>query len=112
MAISNCKIDNFTVLENERIEFCAGVNVIIGANGTGKSHLLKVLYALTQWMTEKNGTENEDHKDTRVHHLLNGLFKPENGDLSLLLRTRSGKAAASIALESEDRHYRVLMSLT
>lgn len=45
MIISNCKVDNFTVFDNASIEFCTGVNVIIGANGTGKSHLLKVLYA-------------------------------------------------------------------
>lgn len=103
MTISNCKIENFTVFEKEKIEFCAGVNVIIGANGTGKSHLLKVLYAMSQWMTGKNGTETEDRKIGRVHHLLNGLFKPENGDLSLLLRRRSGNAAADIAIEAGEK---------
>ncbi len=109
MIIRNCTIGNFTVFDNEKIEFCPGVNVIIGANGTGKSHLLKVLYALTQWMTGKNGTENEEHKRTHEYHLLNGLFKPENGDLSLLLRRRTENAAASVSLESESRHYRVLI---
>lgn len=104
MIISNCTIGNFTVFDNEKIEFCPGVNVIIGANGTGKSHLLKVLYALTQWMTGKNGSENEDRKNTRAHHLLNGLFKPENGDLSLLLRRHSANATADIAIEAGEKH--------
>ncbi len=100
MKISACKIDNFTVFDSEPIEFCPGVNVIIGANGTGKSHLLKVLYALTQWMTGKNGAENEGHVLTRAHHLLNGLFKPENGDLSLLMRRRSSNATADLSIEA------------
>ncbi len=104
MTISNCKIANFTVFENESIEFCAGVNVIIGANGTGKSHLLKVLYALTQWMTGKNGTEKEEDKNNRVLPLLNGLFKPEDGDVSLLMRKRSSNAAADIAIEAGEKH--------
>ncbi|MFA7173537.1 MAG: AAA family ATPase [Kiritimatiellia bacterium] len=109
MKISNCTIDNFTVFDNEKIAFCAGVNVIIGANGTGKSHLLKLLYALTQGMTGGNGTENKNHKDTSVRHLLNGLFKPENGDLSLLLRKRTDNAVASVTLESKTRHYGVII---
>jgi predicted ATPase len=100
MSISSCEIGNLTVFDKQKIEFCSGVNVIIGANGTGKSHLLKVLYALTQWMTGKNGSEDEDHTRTRVHHLLNGLFKPENGDLSMLLRRRSGNATADISIEA------------
>lgn len=101
--IRNCTINNFTVFQNEKIKFCSGVNVIIGANGTGKSHLMKILYTLTQWMTGKNGTENEEYKNTRAHDLLNGLFKPENGDLSLLLRRLSANATADIAIKAGER---------
>lgn len=103
MTISNCKIKNFTVFDNTEIEFCAGVNVIIGANGTGKSHLLKILYALTQWMTGKNGIENKEDKNSRVLLLLNGLFKPEDGDVSLLMRKRSSNATADIEIEADGK---------
>ncbi len=104
MHIESVSIDNFTVFDRQDIEFSPGVNVIIGANGTGKSHLLKLLYAMMQWMTGKNGNENDDSTRTRAHHLLNGLFKPEDGDLSLLLRRRSSNAAADIEVQAGNRH--------
>ncbi len=98
MRITACKIENFTVFESTEIEFCAGVNVIIGANGTGKSHLLKLLYAMTQWASGKKSNEGKKHKGDFVPPLLHGLFKPEDGDLSLLLRRRSTDATADIEL--------------
>ena len=44
MAIQNISIKNFTVFKDVNIDFCEGVNVFIGENGTGKTHLLKILY--------------------------------------------------------------------
>jgi predicted ATPase len=37
---------NFTVFEDAEFKFGPGLNVIVGANGTGKSHVLKVGYAV------------------------------------------------------------------
>jgi len=45
MSIKKIHVEKFTVFENIEIEFCSGINVIIGENGTGKTHLLKLLYA-------------------------------------------------------------------
>jgi len=45
MAIEKIKIENFTVFKDVEIEFSPGVNVFIGENGTGKTHLLKLLFA-------------------------------------------------------------------
>ena len=44
MAIQKISIENFTVFEKIEIDFCDGVNIFIGENGTGKTHLLKLLY--------------------------------------------------------------------
>ena len=47
MAINRVEIKNFLVFKGEfAIDFCPGVNVIIGENGTGKTTLLKCLYNL------------------------------------------------------------------
>ena len=45
MAIASMSLCNFTVFDMIEIDFCDGINVFIGENGTGKTHLLKVLYA-------------------------------------------------------------------
>lgn len=36
-----------------KLDFCDGINVIIGENGVGKTTLLKMIYAATQWSFHK-----------------------------------------------------------
>ena len=45
MAITQVKLENFTVFESLDLEPSPGINVLVGANGTGKTHLMKVCYA-------------------------------------------------------------------
>lgn len=45
--LDKIKIDNFTVFDDVEFQFGTGINVIIGDNGTGKSHLLKLAYAIS-----------------------------------------------------------------
>ncbi len=42
--LNRLHLRNFTVFEDADFEFGPGLNVIVGANGTGKSHVLKVGY--------------------------------------------------------------------
>ena len=47
MAINHVEIKDFLVFKGEfALDFCSGVNVIIGGNATGKTTLLKCLYDL------------------------------------------------------------------
>ena len=39
------RLERFTAFEHLDLELNAGINVFMGANGTGKTHLLKVAYA-------------------------------------------------------------------
>jgi len=48
MALKKISLENFTVFEKMGIELCGGINVFVGENGTGKTHLLKVLYVLCE----------------------------------------------------------------
>lgn len=41
------------VRESFRLDFCDGINVLIGENGVGKTTLLKMIYAATQWSIEQ-----------------------------------------------------------
>jgi len=45
MAIKSIHMENFTVFENMMVELSSGINIFIGENSTGKTHLLKALYA-------------------------------------------------------------------
>ncbi|MGB3919334.1 MAG: ATP-binding protein [Thiothrix litoralis] len=44
--LKQLKIENFTVFAKADFEFSPGLNVIVGENGTGKSHVLKLAYAM------------------------------------------------------------------
>ena len=46
MAIKKIKVNNFTVFNELEINASDGVNVIIGENGVGKTHLLKLIYSV------------------------------------------------------------------
>ena len=46
MIIKRIKLEQFTVFENQQIDFIPGINVLVGENGTGKTHLLKVLLCM------------------------------------------------------------------
>lgn len=39
------------------LHFSDGINVMIGENGTGKTTLLKMIYAATQWSIEQTNAE-------------------------------------------------------
>lgn len=48
LLIESVCIQNFTVFENLEIKFKKGINVLVGTNGTGKTHLLKAMYAISE----------------------------------------------------------------
>ncbi|EKV58046.1 ATP-binding protein [Brachyspira hampsonii] len=52
--IENIKISNFTVFKNAEINFSKGLNVFIGKNGTGKTHLLKLINCLDKKLYKSN----------------------------------------------------------
>lgn len=54
MSIESVELRNFTVFENLKVNFSKGINIITGENGTGKTQLLKAIYADIQISKSKN----------------------------------------------------------
>ena len=48
MPLKKLTLKRFTVFEELELEFASGINVFIGENGTGKTHVMKTLYAAWQ----------------------------------------------------------------
>lgn len=63
MNIIKIFIKNITVFEDFELSFNEGINVIIGENGTGKTHLLKYIYALTKFIGNEDDTKIEIAKE-------------------------------------------------
>ena len=45
MTLTGVKLERFTAFEDLEVKFSPGINALVGANGTGKTHLMKVCYA-------------------------------------------------------------------
>ncbi|MDR1206612.1 MAG: ATP-binding protein [Peptococcaceae bacterium] len=61
-AITRLEIKDFLVFKGEfGANFCPGVNVLIGGNGTGKTTLMKVMYAACDWGNQRKYTEELSH---------------------------------------------------
>ena len=45
MTLTRLSLERFTAFEKLRLDLSPGVNVFVGANGTGKTHLMKIAYA-------------------------------------------------------------------
>ncbi len=43
--IKQIKFEKFTAFEKLEIDFSSGINIFVGENGTGKTHILKAVYA-------------------------------------------------------------------
>lgn len=111
MGIKRLKLENFTAFEWTEMEFTPGINVFLGANGTGKSHALKVLYALAHVPMFAGDVT----LDAQVTANLKGCFKPEGNSLARLVREHDELDIAAVtvdyaiggiemSLDSEDIH--------
>lgn len=62
MSFTSLNITNFTVFEDLSMFLSPGINVIIGENGTGKTHLMKILYSRNYDALQRTRTNQENDK--------------------------------------------------
>ncbi len=107
--IEHIEIQDFTVFESLSTELVTGVNLFIGANGTGKTHLLKFLYAFQSAGLKKDLFKDLSSKMYRVFlpkdFLLKRLIRRAKGqkNKAFLSVTRNGEKI-DITLEDEITH--------
>lgn len=101
--ISKLLIRNFTAFRELDIDFSPGINVFLGANGTGKTHLLKILYTLI------DVTRTKDSLITITGKLLK-VFLPSEGRMGRLAHRQRGSIWASVELHRGKRKIRVKFS--
>ncbi len=46
MPLTRVKLENFTAFKSLDLELSPGINVLVGANGAGKTHIMKACYAI------------------------------------------------------------------
>ena len=53
VSIDKIRLKNFTIFKDLSVQLSDGINVFIGQNGTGKTHLLKAVYAACELTQDK-----------------------------------------------------------
>ncbi len=91
--IEKINIKNFTVFEDLNIEFSPRINIIIGENGTGKSHLLKLIHSFYNSET----IETLDLGASITNNLIK-LFLPLDNNL-WKLKTTNAEGATEISAD-------------
>ena len=95
-------VKDFTVFPDAELNFVQGLNVIVGENSLGKTHLLKLPYAVMALSAEegrksKGRPPTKAHLQTRLAEKLKGVFRPER--LGRLARRRKGRSRSDVELK-------------
>lgn len=100
--IAGIQIENFTAFGNLDIPLSPRINVIIGSNGTGKTHLLKAIYALAIASQPASAVEgSEKDIDTQLTNKLLRVFSPGESKIGAL-RARGASGGARLCLKGSD----------
>lgn len=93
MWIERIQMTNFTVFESFDLHFASGINVFIGENGTGKTHIMKLIYAAC-----KAGNPRVSFSQKIV-----GVFLPDDYKINRLIsKKKNAPAEVKIFGQSKD----------
>jgi len=100
--LKSLKIENLTVFPKAHFKFGKNLNVIIGENGSGKSHILKAAYCAIA-VSAKGAKDSASDEPTKgflaitLADKLRSVFKPD--ELGRLARRRQGHATCDLKYE-------------
>jgi energy-coupling factor transporter ATP-binding protein EcfA2 len=96
MTLSKVRLERFTAFKKLELEFSPGINVLVGDNGTGKTHLMKVCYAAC------------DVSKTRAPFAdkLIEVFLPSGRTLGRLVKRQQGSTRGVVEVSRDGRRLR------
>ncbi len=97
--IEKIKVKHFTIINDEIIQFAQGLNVVIGENGVGKSHILKLTYTLVSVLHQAKIeaiSPNKQMLQKKLAEKLLNIFRPDS--LGRLVRRGMGRQRCEIEI--------------
>ena len=108
--LQSLNIKNFTAFADANLRFSNGLNVFVGENGVGKSHLLKLPYAVMAALTEPRleARHTKSMLQRAIGEKLVNVMRPEA--LGRLARRPRGRQRCEVALTLGTPRERVCFS--
>lgn len=102
--LKRMSIKNFTVFTAADLQFGRNLNVIVGENGSGKTHLLKLAYSVIAMSSEEGrkpnaGVPTKTVFQTRLADKLVNVFRPDS--LGRLAQRKQGRERCDIRMTFE-----------
>jgi predicted ATPase len=104
--LKRLSVKNLTVFSEALFDFAPGLNVIVGENGSGKSHLLKVAYSVIAASAEEgrkpsSGEPTKTLVQKKIADKLVNVLRPET--LGRLARRKQGRERCELGFSFKDR---------
>ena len=91
MKIKSLTLENFMIFDSVDVEWSSGINVILGDNSTGKTTLLKSLYALVKPYSRKDFSKcTLPQQEDMIVNKMVGVFRPDEGKIGRMASRRRG----------------------
>lgn len=100
--LKQARFHNFTCVPNAKWEFATGINVIVGENGLGKSHVLKALYALLKVQADAKDLSKSTLEKAYADKLV-AVLRPEA--LGRLAKRKQGRERCELELQLKDSEH-------
>jgi ABC-type ATPase involved in cell division len=102
MKLTELRLKNFSVVRQGSFAFSPQINVFLGRNGAGKSHVMKLLYSMLR--AHREGSQRLVPADVApaLKSKLVGVFRPDDGAVGRLVSRGTGRNTASVSLEATD----------
>lgn len=107
MTIHRLELKRLSPFQDAAFDFSPGINVLIGANSSGKTHVLKWLYASAKAL-EQPVSAGEDAA-TRLTQKIAAVFLPEERRVGRLVKRTVGKSTGELRLTGSEGsiHYKI-----
>lgn len=100
MAVKRLRLKNLGAFDDATFEFSPGINVLLGANSTGKTHVLKWLYAGAKTFEVKR--EAAEDVSALLTQKITGVFLPDERSIGKLVKRVQGKPNGNYELVGDE----------
>lgn len=102
MKISYLNVESFMIFDSLKIDWSPNINIISGENSTGKTTLIKLMYASLKAISNKKlSSMTQEQIETAIVDKIQGIFRPDEQKIGRLVSRKQGSNRTDVKLGLE-----------